>query len=93
MMFFTTITIPVLSESNNAGILGRTHIKAIGSFHFCEDDGNLYGYIFIGCIDFKPVFNLDIEICKDCIKRIVLGGFSTSSETEIYFYLNCVIKE
>ena len=93
MMLFTTITIPLVAEPNDAGILGRIHIRSIGRFKFCEEDGNLTGHIFIGFIDFKPVFNSDIEICKDCIKRIVMGGFSTSSDTWIYFYLNCVIKE
>jgi len=93
MMLFTTITIPVVAEPNDAGILGRTHIRAIGSFSISEENGNLIGHVFIGFIDFQPVFNLDIEICKDSIKRNVMVGFSVGSGTGNFFYLNCVFKE
>jgi hypothetical protein len=84
-------TIPVLADSNETGILGRTHIRALGSFSICEDDHVLFGHIFVGFIGIKPVFNLDIEICEDSIKRILMGGISTTPG--LYFYLNCVIKE
>ena len=93
MMLCTTITIPAVSKPDDAGIFGRTHTRAIGNFYFCEDDGNLYGHILIGFNNFKPVFNSDIEINKDSIKWIVMGGFSSNSETKTYFYLNCVFKE
>jgi hypothetical protein len=84
-------TIPVLADSNETGIFGRTHIRAIGSFSICEDEQVLYGHIFVGFIGIKPVFNIDIEICEDSIKRIVMGGISTTPG--LYFYLNCIIKE
>ena len=84
-------TLPVLADSNETVIFGRIHIRAIGSFSICEEDQVLYGHILVGFIGLKPVFNLDIEICEDSIKRIVMGGISTTPG--IYFYLNCVIKE
>ena len=93
MMFFTTITIPVVSEPNEAGILDRTYIGAIGRFKICEDDGNLTGHIFIGFIDSTPVFNLDIEICQDSIKWVFMGGSPIISQTGVYRYLVCAIKE
>jgi len=38
-----TIIIPVVSEPTDAGLFGRTHIRAIGrNFHICDDDGGLY---------------------------------------------------
>ena len=91
MMLCTSFTIPILAESNNTEIFGRTHIKAIGSFAICEEEQILYGHIFIGRIGFRPVFNLNIEICKDSIKRIVMVG--NSINPGVYIYLNCVIKE
>ena len=93
MLLSTTTIISIASKSNDAGILGRIHIRAIGDFYISEDDDNLYGHIFIGFKNFKPVFNSDIEINKDSIKWIVLGGFSSNSETDIYFCINCVVKE
>ena len=91
MMLFTTFTIPLVAETNDTELFGRTHIRAIGRFSICEEEQVLYGHIFAGRIGFKPVFNLDIEICKESIQRIVMGGISANPG--IYFYLNCVIKE
>jgi len=82
-MLMLSVANLVMGETNETKILGRTHIRAIGNFHICEDDGNLYGHIFIGFLEFKPVFNLDIEICQDFIKWIVMTKYT----------LNCVIKE
>jgi len=80
----TTITIPVVSEPTDAGILGRTHIRAIGrNFHICDDDGGLYGHIFIGLKGFKLVFNEDIVIPEENIRWIELTKLT----------LNCVYKE
>jgi hypothetical protein len=93
IMLISTISIPVLAEPNDTGILGRTHIRAIGRFHICEDDGGLYGHILFGFIGLKPVLNLDIQVCEESIKWIVLAGFIFSSQTGIYPYLNCVIKQ
>lgn len=93
MLLLTTTTGFVASKSNDAGILNRTHIRAIGTFHICEDDGNLYGHIIIGFKNFKPVLNSDIEINKDSITWIVLSGFSSNSETAIYIFVNCVFEE
>jgi len=80
----TTVTIPVVSEPTDAGILGRTHIRAIGrNFHICDDDGGLYGHIFIGLKGFKLVFNEDIVIPEENIRWIELTKHT----------LNCVYKE
>lgn len=91
MMLCAAISFPVTAESDDKGIFGRTHIRAIGSFAICEDEQVLYGHISIGLIGVRPVFNLDIEICEESIKRIVMGGIS--STPDVYFYLNCVVKE
>ena len=93
MLLLTTTTVSVVSKSNDAEILNRTHIRAIGTFHICEDDGNLYGHIIIGFKNYKPVLNSDIEINKDTIKWIVLSGISSNSETAIYIFVNCVFEE
>ena len=83
MMLLTTVTFPAIAETDEPRILGRTHIRAIGSFAHCEDDQVVYGHIFIGMIGLKPVFNLNIEICDDCIKWIIMTNH----------FLNCAIKE
>ena len=68
-----TIIIPVVSEPTDAGLFGRTHIRAIGrNFHICDDDGGLYGHIFIGLKGFKLVFNEDIVIPKENIRWVEL---------------------
>ena len=91
MMLFTTFTIPLVAETNDTDLFGKTHIKAIGRFYICEEEQVLYGHILVGRIGLKPVYNLDIEICEDSIRRIVMGGIS--SNPGLYFYLNCFIKE
>ena len=69
----TTITIPVVAEPTDAGLFGRTHIRAIGrNFHICDDDGGLYGHIFIGLKGFKLVFNEDIIIPEENIRWVEL---------------------
>ena len=84
MMLLTTITIPVVAEPKDTGIFGRTHIRAIGSnFHICDDDGGLYGHIFIGLKGFKLIFNEDIIIPKENIRWIVMAKHM----------LNCVYIE
>ncbi len=68
-----TIIIPVVSEPTDAGLFGRTRIRAIGrNFHICDDDGGLYGHIFIGLKGFKLVFNEDIVIPKENIRWVEL---------------------
>ncbi len=93
MMLLTTITIPIVAESNETKILGRTHIRAIGIFAICEEDEVLYGHIFIGLIGLKPVFNLDIEYDEDSIRWIVLAGFGVGEDVQVYRYINCVVIE
>ena len=48
MMLFTTITIPVVAETNDEGVFGRTHLRAIGrNFHICDDDGGvIWAYLY-----------------------------------------------
>jgi hypothetical protein len=80
----TTITITVVSEPTDTGILRRTHIRAIGrNFHICDDDGGVYGHIFIGLKGFKIVFNEDIVIPEENIRWVKLTRHT----------LNCVYKE
>ena len=81
MMVFTTISIPVISESNDNKIFGREHIRVIGrNFHFCEDDGDLYGHVFIGFVGIKIVYNVDIVIPNENIKFIIMSNH----------FLNCI---
>jgi len=63
-------------------ILGRTHIRALGTFENCEKNNVVYGHIFVGMIGFKLVINKDVEICMKSIRWIVMTDHS----------LNCVIK-
>ena len=73
LMILFTSTIPAIPETNDAGVFGRTHLRAIGrNFHICDDDGGLYGHIFIGFRDFKFVFNEDIYIPEESIKLIIM---------------------
>jgi hypothetical protein len=68
-----TIIIPVVAEKTDAGLFGRTHIRAIGrNFHICDDDGGVYGHIFIGLKGFKLVFNEDIVIPEENIRWVEL---------------------
>ena len=76
----------------NSENLGRTHIRAFGKFAVCEEDNVVYGKIFFGFIGLQPVFNLDIEICQDSIRWIVMSGFSIN-DVVTYRFLNCVIIE
>ena len=92
MMLMSTITIPITAESNDIKVLGRTHIRAFGRFAICEEDNVLYGCIFFGFIGLQPVFNLDIEICQDSIRWIIMSGFSIN-DVVTYRFLNCVITE
>lgn len=91
MMLLTTITVPIVAAPNEIKILGRTHIKAIGSFAICEEDEVLYGHIFIGLIGLKPVFNSNIEYNLDSIRWIVLAGVGIGEDVQVYRYLNCVV--
>ena len=93
MMVLTTITGPVVAKPNEKTILGRTHIRAIGSFAICEEDEVLYGHILIGLMGLKPVFNLDIEYDTDSIRWIVLAGWGVGEDVQVYHFLNCVVKE
>jgi len=84
MMLLTTITITAVAQPNDTGIYVRTHIRAIGrNFHTCDDDGGLYGHIFIGSIGFKLVLNKDIVIPKENIRWVVMTNHM----------LNCVYIE
>ncbi len=82
-MMCSMIANPVLAEKYEDNIFGRIRIKAIGTFANCNVDEVVYGHIFIGFISGKPVFNLDIEICHDSIKWIIMSNH----------FLNCAIEE
>ena len=83
MMLSIAVTLPVVGETNEPEILGRTRILAIGTFAHCDDDQIVYGHIFIGLIGLKPVFNLNIEICDETIKNVVMTNH----------LLRCVFEE
>jgi hypothetical protein len=72
LLVFTAISIPVIAESNNIDPVGITKITAIGSFARCDQDDIVYGHIFIGFKDNKPVFNEDIEISASGIGLIIM---------------------
>ena len=93
IMILTTITAPIVAKPNEKTILGRTHIRAIGSFAICEEDEVLYGHILIGLIGLKPVFNLDIEYDENSIRWIVLAGWGVGEDVQVYHYINCVVRE
>ena len=85
ILILTSLTPSVISETNEKGLFGRTNLRAIGrNFHICEDDGGLYGHIFIGLKGFKPVFNQDIYIPEESIRFI----FIINS-----FYVHCKYLE
>ena len=78
------IPLSIASEINNNEIFGRTHLRAIGRyFHICDEDGGLYGHIFLGLNRFKLVFNEEIYMPKENIKWIII----TKN------IVNCVYKE
>ena len=84
LMLVISIAIPTSSETNEKGLFGRVHIRAIGrNFHICEDDGGVYGHIFLGLKGFKIIFNEDIVIPEENIRWIVMTRHT----------LNCVYKE
>ena len=84
IMLIITIAVPVASEVEENGFLGRVHIRAIGNnFHICDDDGGVYGHIFIGLKGMKLVFNEDIVIPEDSIRWVVMNKH----------ILNCVYRE
>jgi len=93
MMVITSISTIVVAEPNDTENLGRTHIRAIGRFSYCDDEEVLYGHIFIGLMGFQPVYNLDIEINGDSIRWVIMRGFGVGQDAQVYRYLNCVIKE
>ena len=93
MLLITSISAIVVAEPNETENLGRTHIRAIGSFSYCDDEEVLYGHIFIGLMGFQPVSNLDIEINGDSIRWVVMRGFGVGQDVQVYRYLNCVIVE
>ncbi len=73
IIMLISLAVPVTSESNEKGLFGRTNLRAIGrNFHVCEEDGGLYGHIFIGLKGLKPVFNEDIYIPEENIKFILI---------------------
>ena len=84
MILLITTAIPVSSELEENGILGRTHIRAIGyNFHICEDDRGIYGHVIIGFKGLKPVINEDIYIPEDTIRFVVMSKLT----------LNCIYEE
>ena len=93
MLAITSISTIVVAETNDTENFGRTHIRAFGSFSYCDDDEVLYGHIFIGFMGFQPVSNLDIEINGDSIRWVVMRGFGVGQDVQVYRYLNCVIGE
>ena len=81
LIMLISLILPVTSETNQKGLFGRTNLRAIGiNFHICEEDGGLYGHIFIGLKGLKPVFNEDIYIPEENIRFI----FMINS-----FYVHC----
>lgn len=82
LVVFTAVSIPVFAESNNTDPVGRTKITAIGTFARCDQDEIVYGHIFIGFQDNKPVFNQDIEISASGIGLIVMTNH----------FLHCVVS-
>jgi len=72
LLVFTAASIPVIAESNNTDPVGITKITAIGTFARCDQDNIVYGHIFIGLRDNKPVFNEDIEIPANGIGLIIM---------------------
>jgi hypothetical protein len=81
----TSATLTVTSETSEKGLFGRINLRAIGrNFHVCEEDGGLYGHIFIGINGLKPVFNEDIYIPEENIRFI----FIINS-----VYVHCKYKE
>ena len=93
MMLITSVSTIVVAEPNDTENLGRTRIRAIGSFSYCDDEEVLYGHIFIGLMGFQPVFNLDIEINGNSIRWLIMRGFGVGQDVQVYRYLNCVIVE
>jgi hypothetical protein len=72
-LILTSTALTVTSENNEKGLFGKTNLRAIGrNFHICEDDGGLYGHIFLGMDGFKPVFNKDIYIPEENIRFILI---------------------
>ena len=72
-IILTSATLPVTSETSEKGLFGKTNLRAIGrNFHICDDDGGLYGHIFIGLKGFKLVFNEDIVIPEENIRWVEL---------------------
>ena len=85
IIMLTSLALPVTSETNEKGLFGRTNLRAIGiNFHICEEDGGLYGHIFIGLKGLKPLFNEDIYIPEENIRFI----FMINS-----FYVHCKYLE
>ena len=84
MMLLITTAIPVSSELEENGILGRKHIRAIGyNFHFNDDDRAIYGHILIGFKGIKIVYDEDIFIPEDAIRFVVMSQLT----------LNCIYME
>ena len=66
VLMMISIAIPVTGQTSyDERILGRTRIRAIGSFHICKEDEVVYGRIIIGIEGLKPVFFKDIQIDMD----------------------------
>ena len=72
MIVFTAVSIQAVTNLENEELIGKTRIKAIGTFAHCDIDGIVYGHIFIGVMGIVPVFNFDIEICDDKISSIIM---------------------
>ena len=81
ILLMTTVAFPVLGETDETEILGRTHIIAIGWFSQCEVNQIVHGRVLIGLIGLKLAVNQDIEFCMGSIERIVMTDH----------FLNCVI--
>ena len=73
VLMMITLAIPVTGQTmNDENILGRTGIRAIGTFHLCEEDEVVYGRIFVGFEGLKPVILKNIEIDMDDIVWIIM---------------------
>jgi hypothetical protein len=84
-IILASATLPVTSDASEKVLFGRTNLRAFGrNFHICEDDGGLYGHIFIGLKGLKPVLNEDIYIPEESIRFIFLINS---------FYVHCKYKE
>jgi hypothetical protein len=72
ILLLTTVSVPVIAKNNDDNIFGKKRIIAIGTFAHCDEDKVVYGYVLFGFNGLRPFFNKKIQICDDCIARIIM---------------------